>query len=350
MDESRRIIHDVSALAILKVVLVLAAAYALFLVRDTLIVFFVAVILAALIAPLADALEAKRIPRSLTVLAVYVVIVALLMLVLSALVPPILEELRDFLGNFSRSWEFLIGKAGALSVYANQRGFEESVTRSLDTVTSELPQMVLGALGSISGALRGIFSLVLVFVLAFYMVVEGESVKQAVRLVTPERHKRFVIASLVRVQRKLGSWLRAQIILSLTVAVMTYLGLLIVGMPYALVLAILAGLLETVPYAGPVIAAVPAIMLALSISPVKAGLALVVYIIVQQTESHFLIPKITQKFVGLNPIVSIMALLVGAQLAGIAGALVAIPIAASVTMLVEDHFETRRNTADDVQA
>lgn len=340
-EDPRRIIHDVSLTAILKVVAVLVVLAALYAVRDILLVFFVAAILAALIAPFAEAMERRRVPKSVTVLGIYVVLVALLIVLAAAIVPPILEETRDFLGGFSTAWAFFVSKAGALADYTSQRGFDQSLSRSLDSVTAGLPNMALGAFASITGALKSLFSFVLVLVLAFYMVVEAENLKRAIRALTPSRHRSMVISSLVRVQRKLGDWLRAQIILSASVAVLVYLGLLAVGMPYALVLAVLAGLLETVPYAGPVVSAVPAVLLALTVSPIKAALVLAVYVVVQQVESHFLIPKVNQKFVGLNPIVSIMALVLGAEFAGILGAFIAIPIAASITMLVEDRLESR---------
>jgi predicted PurR-regulated permease PerM len=173
------------------------------------------------------------------------------------------------------------------------------------------------------------------------MVVEGEGVKRLVKSLAPRRYEAFIVAALVRVQKKLGDWMRAQLLLSGVVALLIYVGLLIVGMPYALILALLAGLLEFVPYAGPVIAAVTGVLLALSISPFKALPVIIVYIIVQQMENHLLVPKISQKIIGINPIVSIMALLLGARLAGILGVLIAIPIAASITMLVEDYLEHR---------
>jgi predicted PurR-regulated permease PerM len=194
---------------------------------------------------------------------------------------------------------------------------------------------------------QSIVSLLLIFVLAYYMVVEVESLKRLVRNIAPERYQPSIVGVITRVQRKLGDWMRAQLILSGAVAALTYVGLLIIGLPYALVLGLLVGVLELVPYAGPVIAAVPGIFLALSLSPFKAVLALAVYVLVQQAESHFLIPKVNQKFVGVNPIVSIMALLLGARLGGILGVLVAIPIAASITMLLEEYFAQRAATSND---
>lgn len=337
----QRVIHDVRVVTIIKVVLVLFCFGLLYIIKDIILIFFVALILAALITPLADYGMRYKIPRSVTILGVYVVILALLFLILGALVPPMLDEARNLIANFSLLWERVLGSAGPLATYTAQRGFEENFRQSLESMTAQIPNVALGAFSSITGVLESVFSLLLIFVLAFYLVVEVESLKRLLRNLAPERYQASVVGIITRVQRKLGDWMRAQLILSGAVAVLTYVGLLIIGMPYALVLGLLAGMLELVPYAGPVIAAVPGIFLALSISPVKAALALMVYVLVQQAESHLLIPQINQKFIGINPIVSIMALLLGARLGGILGILVAIPIAASITMLIEEYFAQR---------
>lgn len=338
---SQRMVHDVRAATIIKIVLVLVSFVLLYVIKDIILIFFVALILAALITPLAEKGIRYKIPRSVTILGVYVVLSAVLFLILAALLPPMLEEARNLITNFSRVWEQVLGKAGPLATYTGQRGFEENFRQSLESVTAQIPHVALGAFSSITGVLESFFSLLLIFVLAFYLVVEVESLKRLLRNLAPERYQASVVGVITRVQNKLADWMRAQMILSGAVAVLTYVGLLIIGMPYALVLGLLAGVLELVPYAGPVIAAVPAIFLALSISPLKAVLALGVYVLVQQSESHLLIPKINQKFIGINPIVSIMALLLGARLGGILGVLVAIPIAASITMLIEEYFAQR---------
>lgn len=346
--DTNRIIHDISAVAIMKTIAVVAFFLLLYYLRDVLLVFFVALLLAALIAPLAEKLEKRKVPRSVTVIGVYVFIVAALFLVVASVVQPILEELRDFVGGFSAAWSFLLSKAGAISAYTSERGFTESWTRSLDSVTGEIPRFALGAFLSVGAAIQSVFSLVVIFVLAFYLVVEAESLKRAIKALTPIRYEEFVVNSLFKIQGKLGDWLRAQFLLSGAVAVLLYIGLILIGMPYALVLALLAGLLEMIPYAGPVVSAVPGVLLALSISPLKAVLAVMVYVAVQQLENHVLVPKVTQKLVGLNPIISILALLLGAKLAGFLGIVVAIPIVASAMIFVEDYFVSRERAAESV--
>lgn len=347
MQTQQTIIHEVRAATVVKVVLVLLSFGLLYVVKDILLIFFVALVLAALITPLAEHGVRYKIPRSITILGVYIVLSGVLLLLLGALVPPMLDEMRNLVTNFSAVWERVVGSAGPLATYTRQRGFEESFQQSLDSVTAQIPHVALGAFSSITGVVQSLFSLLLIFVLAFYLVVEVESLKRFARSLAPERYQASIVGILTRVQAKLADWMRAQLILSGAVAVLTYLGLLMIGMPYALVLGLFAGVFELVPYAGPVIAAVPGVFLALSISPIKAAFALAVYVLVQQTESHFLIPKINQKFIGINPIVSIMALLLGARLGGILGVLVAIPIAASLAMLLDEYLTQRARVMQD---
>ena len=139
-----------------------------------------------------------------------------------------------------------------------------------------------------------------------------------------------------RMQEKLGAWLRGQIILMIVVGVLTYIGLLILGVKYALVLAIFAGIAEIVPYAGPIIAAVPAIGIGLTMSPFKGMIVALLYFGIQQIENAVLTPKIMQKSVGLNPVVSLFALMVGFKFAGLVGALLAIPVATIVAVFLRD--------------
>jgi predicted PurR-regulated permease PerM len=139
-----------------------------------------------------------------------------------------------------------------------------------------------------------------------------------------------------RVQRKMGLWLRGQLILCLIIFALTYLGLSILGVKYALILALIAGLTEFIPYLGPFLGGVPAVFLAFTQSPTLAIFVAILYIIVQQIENNFLTPKIMEKAVGLNPIVSIAAIMVGFSIGGVIGALLSIPVATAAVVVIQD--------------
>ena len=141
---------------------------------------------------------------------------------------------------------------------------------------------------------------------------------------TDEKDK--IKSLLVRIENKLGAWLRGQLVLMLIIGVATYLGLILLGVDYALALAVIAGLLEIVPILGPIISAVPALIMGFVISPVTGFAVIGLYLLIQQLESNLIVPKVMQKAVGFNPLVTIIALMVGGQLMGIVGAILAVPI------------------------
>jgi predicted PurR-regulated permease PerM len=167
--------------------------------------------------------------------------------------------------------------------------------------------------------------------------------KKLVWSVVPIRHQPYIMQLINRMQKKIGMWLRGQLILSLIIFALTYIGLLILGVKYALVLALIAGLTEFIPYLGPLLAAIPAVFLAFTQSPMLAVFVAVLYYVIQLTENNILVPKIMQKAVGLNPIVSIAVLLIGFQLAGVVGAILSIPVATAASVFFKDVLDGKEN-------
>jgi predicted PurR-regulated permease PerM len=204
---------------------------------------------------------------------------------------------------------------------------------------------VSGALGSVFSTVAGIFggivSFFIVLVITFYMTVEESSMKRTVTFILPDKYQPFTLQLINKVQRKIGDWLKGQLVLCLIVGVMAYIGLLILGVNYALVLGLLAAVGEFIPYLGPTISAIPAIFLAFTQSPIKALFVLILYVLIQQVENNILVPKVMQKAVGLNPIISIIALLVGAKTAGLIGVVLAIPVATAISVIVRELWSTK---------
>jgi predicted PurR-regulated permease PerM len=175
-----------------------------------------------------------------------------------------------------------------------------------------------------------------VFSLAFYMSVEENGIKHFLVSVTPEKHKRYVASITDRIKDSMGKWLLGQLLLMLIIAVTVWLGLLLVGVPHALLLGVFAGIMEIIPYVGPIIGAVPGVILGFIASPTIGFFAILVYVATQQLENHVIVPQVMKKAVGLSPITVILVLLIGAKLAGAMGAILAVPIAAAVSIFVKD--------------
>ena len=334
--QKTKVEFTVSVGTILKIVLVLFALWLVFYIRDIIAIFFVAIILSSVIDPLADWLEVRKVPRSVAVLIVYLILFSILGLVIGVLVPPLVQEIRDLTSNFGAVWERLVSGAQLFREYSTQSGFSKNIEEGLTSLQSTLTQALGGIFSTIVGIFGGLVSFVIILVLTFYMVVQEEGFKKLFKVVVPDQYQNFVSAILGKVQRKISAWVKGQLILSAVIGVTAYIGLSIVGVNYALVLGLLAGITELVPYAGPFLGGVVAVFFALSQSVTKAFFVVLLFVIIQQVENNILVPKVMQRAVGLNPIVSILALIIGAKLAGIPGALFAIPIATALDVIVRE--------------
>jgi predicted PurR-regulated permease PerM len=263
--------------------------------------------------------------------------------------PPIISEINSISNNFPSYIESLSSKFSLLKDYSLKYGLLDNTKSSFDIVTGYLHNTASGVFVTLFNIFGGIFSFVLILVLTFYMVVEESAIKKLVWSIAPEKNQPYVMHLVNRIQLKLGHWLRGQLIVSFSLVVMSYIGLEILGVNYALVLALSVGLFSFIPYMGAILGAMPAVFIAFTQSPLLAILAIILFYIVHFIEGNFLQPKIMQKAVGLNPIVSILAILAGFKLAGFIGAIVSIPVSTALSIFVKDFFsskEERRAAAE----
>lgn len=331
---------NISTMSLFKLLGFLLLLGFLYLIRDILLLIFIALIFAALIDPFAHWLQKKKIPRGLAVVAIYIVVFGLLALIISLLSPVIIHDVPQFFSNLNKFWQdaqqyetvkYILGSIGQFAPSVHQgAGAAESVTPDVQSTISSLFSTVTGVFG-------GIFSFILVLVMTFYMVVHDDPLRKILRSIVPDQHVPYVSQLFTKIRDKLGLWMRGQLVLSFIIGLLVFIGLSLLGIRYAAVLGLLAGILEFIPYVGPIFAAVPALLIAFSQGgSVTFVLVFIMYIIVQQFENHFLVPKVMQRAVGLNPIFSIVAILVGAKLAGVPGALLAIPVATSLSVFLQD--------------
>jgi predicted PurR-regulated permease PerM len=193
-----------------------------------------------------------------------------------------------------------------------------------------------------SSLLGGALSFGFVIVISFYLAVQENGITTFLRIVTPLKHEAYVVGLWTRSQQKIGRWLQGQIILALLVGALVYLGLTILGVQYALVLALVSALFELIPYFGPIMAAIPGVALALVQSPILGLWVLLLYVLVQQLENHLIYPIVVRKTVGLPPLLVIIALLVGGKLGGFFGFVLAVPVMAALVEYLNDVVEQKR--------
>jgi len=339
MDSKRYININISTVTLVKVLIIGFLIYILFLIRDILVVFFISLIFAAAIGPAVDWMQKRKIPRTLGVVFIYLALFILVGSIIYLIIPPITAQVKELSDNFPQYAEKLASGSSFLGSY--QGNVVSSVKGALDAIKENLQDNAGSVFSTVSNVFGSIFSFFLGLVITFYMAVEDNAMKKIVRSIIPFKHQPYALNLTTRMQKKIGLWLRGQLILCFSVGVMVYIGLKILGIKYALVLALIAGITEFVPYIGPIIGAVPGVIIAFSVSPMLALIAAAFYYLVQLTENNILVPKIMQKAVGLNPIISIAVLLIGFQLAGIAGAILSIPVATAASVFIQDIFDHR---------
>jgi predicted PurR-regulated permease PerM len=205
----------------------------------------------------------------------------------------------------------------------------------LDSALSNVLKLVLNAFAVF-------LTFITVAVFSFYLLLERDKLKKNLYLFFPHLDKNKVNSMAHKIEMKLGAWVRGEIILMLIVGLTTYIGLTILGVEYALPLAVIAGVLELVPTIGPIISSIPAILIALVQGPVLAIAVLAMYILIQQAENNFLVPKVMEKAVGVLPLITIASLLIGGTLFGVIGAVIAVPAVVILHVLFEEYVESRK--------
>ncbi len=328
---------------LLAVVLVIGFVY---LIRDVIVMLFAALFLAALIDPFADFFERWRIPRGLAAVIVYVIGLSVLAGVFILIVPPLIEQMQTFLADFSPIINQATGGDVNYQQFFSSGSFSETLGSTLSTIRSAgVSQAVPQLLQIGSMAFGAVASTVVVFVLGFFLVAEKTALVRAAAFIAPAEYQPFISQLSVKLRERIGYWLRGQFILMFCIFCLAYIALSLLGIPYALLLALLAGLLEVIPFIGPIMAAVPAVILALAISPVHALLTAVLYMLIQTFEGNILVPKIMQKATGMNPIISLLAVLIGLRIGGVAGAFLSIPLTMALSVFLEEVFRARSTVA-----
>ena len=310
--------------------------YALWLTRQTLLLLYVSGLLAVGVSPVVRFIERKsmlgigtRVPRWLAILVVYVVFIGALVAIAFMILPPLVAQARAFAHDAP---QYVQRIQHALA----RRGLVDQ-EMSVGAMVQQAPggDIVSALLVTVWSVIGGLFGFVTILIIAFYLLVEGEQpFRAALRLLPPERRD-AVRAAGEEITVKLSAWLTGQLILAGSIGASSAIFLVIAGVPYFWVLALMAAIGELIPYVGPILAAIPALVVAASISTKLAVVTAGYYLLQQQVESNLIVPKLMERQVGLSAIAVIVALLVGGALLGITGVLLAVPTAAIIRVVVQ---------------
>lgn len=308
---------------ILTTVLLIAVGFFLYQIQGILLGLFMAYIIMASVNPFVRTLQKYRIPKVLAIALIYALIIAFIVILVIPILPFLVSQLQALFK--------------AIPLYMNSLSHTLGIPLDLKTIQSNLAPIVTAisqnAFAITGKVFGGIFSILSVFIISFYLLVDRERLGREVPELAPEKFREKVRLTIHQVEEKLGAWLRGQIVLSFAIGIITWITLTILQIPFALPLAILAGFLEIIPTIGPIIAAIPAVIVAFAISPVMGLVVMLAYVGIQVAENNILVPKIMQKAVGLNPVVILVSILIGGQLFGVIGALLSIPFVSAMLII-----------------
>ncbi len=324
----------VSTSTLIKFVIFGIALFFLWTVRDVLILLLISITFASALEPMVDALSEKKIPRAVSVLAVYILAIGMLALVAYVIVPPVIAQFQQLAtgGGIANSIQDKLGD----SSFLGSLHIGELVEKNTQFLTSQASTLSGSFFQKTLGVFNGAVQIITILVISFYLLAEKNGMKNFIYTLMPKEYEAKVLHIVNKAQRKIGLWLIGQLILSAIIFALVLIMLTILGVKYALALAILAGFFELIPYLGPIISAIPAVLFAFLQAPSLGLLVLVLFILIQKIEGYILVPKIMEKTTGLSPLVILVAILIGYKLAGIFGILLAVPIVSTLNVVFQE--------------
>jgi predicted PurR-regulated permease PerM len=341
------------AQATLLVLLAAAAFYFVYRFHQVFLTLFVAIVLSTAIGPTVQYLNKLGLPKEIGIILVYILLVLLIATVVILLLPLVVEQSNLLVESIPETYQevreemlghpnfFVWRLATELPESINLAPAPEPVEGEeavIENVGQNLELLGLGA--------RSIFIAFAALVLAFYWTLDRQKNITALLMLVPFEHRESAREITGEIQSRLGAFVRGQALLGLIIGTLSFVAYLLIGLPYSLALAIVAGIMETVPVLGPILGAIPAIIVAYTVDPGKVLWVLLATAVIQQLENNLLVPRVMKRSVGVNPLVTLLALSAFGSLFGILGAVVAIPLAAIIQYLL-DRFVLNATVADE---
>jgi len=296
-------------------------------IRDILVMIFISFVLMHAINPLVTRLQKIKIPRVLAIIIAYILVVSVLSFFIASIIPILIEQTVGLINSLPEITK-------NIKIFGQNSFFTENNIdlTSQFKVLESIPTNIVSIAFSIGS---NIFSALMIFVITFYLLLEKKNFPKYGDNFFGEKGRIKFLKIMNNLETSLGSWVSAELLLMTIIGLLSYFGYLALGLKYAVPLAIIAGLLEAVPNIGPIIATILAGLIGLTVSPLIALFTVIFGILVQQLENNFIVPKIMKKTVGLNPIITIILITAGGKLAGIGGALLAIPLFLTVQAIIK---------------
>jgi predicted PurR-regulated permease PerM len=334
--------------AIWMTVLAVLLLWAAYLVREVLLLLYISGLLAIGFSPIIRLIERQRVlpigtqrfPRWLAILVLYVFIIGTFVGVAMMIFPPLIDQAQEF-------WEQKEQMFQQGQTFLRDRGLLRGEQITLQQAVQRAPKAASGSdavatvFGALRGVLGGIVGFLTILIVTFYLLVDSWGLHQTLLRLFPAGDRGRVDAVTRAITVKVSAWLGGQLFLGGVIGVTSAIGLWLIGIPYFYVLALISAIGELIPVVGPLLAAIPAIAVAGTVSYQKVLVVVIFFLVQQQFENHVLVPKVMSRQVGVSAVTVIIALLIGGKLLGILGALLAVPTAAILQVLFTEVMEMR---------
>jgi predicted PurR-regulated permease PerM len=326
-----------------------ALLWTLYLVRSQLLLIYVSALFATGLAPLVLVIERQRIrivsdrrlPRPVAILVIYATVIGLFVALAMAVLPPMVQQLEEFWKQLPVYLDQAQAKLAAWGFIAADASFKEIWQQAPGNSGNVVAVVLAAALGFVGG----IFGVVSMLLLTFYFLVESQDIFNVFVRLFHISHRERVHDVSAKAAAKISAWLGGQLLLGLIIGSMSAIGFFFMGVPYFFVLAVIAGVGEMIPMVGPLLSAIPAIGVALTVSPALALGVAAFCLGLQLVENNVLVPKVMGQTVGLSAVTVIMSLAIGSQLLGFVGALLAVPTAAIIQVMFEELYFAEKEKA-----
>lgn len=338
MSDSRLI--RISTGTLIRTILLVLGTLFLFQLREVLILVVVAIVIASFVEAGVRQLQKYKIKRTLSVPIIFTGSLLLLFGIFYSFVPIVVRELSGMLaliiGYLPSGTSISSASIQNATNFVDTLSQHSSFTDLLSSFKKASSSLSAGATTVIGSTFGGLLNLVLVVVMAFYLSIQEKGIDSFLRILTSQKNEAYVLGLWERTQQKIGLWFKGQLMLGLIIGAITFIVLLLMGVKYAFLIGLITAIAELIPF-GVIFAAIPAILFAVIDGGVLLGVkVLIFYVVVQQIENYVLSPVVARRMVGIPPLVVLLAFLVGIQIAGFWGAVVAIPVAVFVLEYLSD--------------
>ncbi len=334
---------DISWATILKIAFAALLFYFIYQIRDILILIIFAIILSLLLNPVINFLERKKVPRTFATISVYLVVFGLISLFFYLTINFLIQEIQKLVEIFPQYFD---------KISPSLRGFSVQTFENFETLINTLGKTLEKTAANIFNVIfvifGGIFSTLFVFTLAIFLSLEEKVFEKTLTLFFPKKYEAYLLELWENSQRKVSGWFGTRLIACLFVGLLSYFAFFLFNANYSFLLAVAAGVLNFIPFIGPILTGILIFLIISFDSISKAILALVAFTLIQQVENNILTPILTKKFIGLSPALVLISLAVGGKLGGILGAVLAVPLAGVLFEFLRDFLAKRREEETEV--